>query len=139
MSGPSDERALDDIQPATPTSSSHRRTGRATASEIEASLISLTDARSILTLAEDAQKWAELSMEPGRLYTRRKVGITSENLELAIDCYNEALTIFEWKEHPAEWIECQRMLGKAYLDLSDGWDDHLKKSRCCIINRRWPC
>jgi len=127
MNDPPDQRALDDIETGMPTSSTKRRTARATASEIEASLSLLSDARSILTPEKDAQKWAELSMDLGRLYSRRKVGITSENIELAIDCYNEALTVFEWKQHPAEWIECHSMLGKAYLDLSDGWDERLKK------------
>ena len=67
-------------------------------------------------------------------------------MKIALARYAEALTVYDWHRHPAEWAMCQNQIGKLYLDLSDGID-LLEKERIllhykmvlALINKgNWP-
>ncbi len=127
MKVPSDDLAPDDIRSGGPTPATNLQNAMTVGSGIENSLVSLNEARSILSPEKDAQEWARLTVEMGDMYYRRRVGGVPQNLELAVKCYDEALTVLQWKKHPTNLTICHGKLGRAYLDMSDGQDHLLKE------------
>jgi hypothetical protein len=73
------------------------------------------------------EEWAELTVKLGDLYCRRKAVGKTANLELAIQCYDEALTVYESQRHPKEFVICNARLGRAHFVLSEGQQRLLKK------------
>jgi tetratricopeptide (TPR) repeat protein len=116
------------------------------AREIERSLAELSNARSAINAKEHPEEWADLTVKLGEVYRRRKAGGKAENLELAIQCYDEALTVYDWQRHPKEFVICNAQSGRAYLQLSDGQQRLLKEmslvhyqmALALISKESWP-
>jgi tetratricopeptide (TPR) repeat protein len=94
-------------------------------SEFECALAEASELRRAAN--ERSQEWAQLSVRLGDLYLRRRLGQEEENLKHGIQCYDDALTVYERQAYPREWIICHRELGRAYFRLSDGQNRNLKK------------
>ena len=139
MNDPSQEPPRNDTPPRI------ARTSR-NSSDFERSLAELSDARRGVSAEEHREEWAELTFELAHMYSVRKLGAKSENLNVAIQCYDEALTVYEPQCHPKEWILCHSNLGRAYLGLSDGRDRLLKEisfahyqaALALISKESWP-
>jgi len=103
--------------------------GSARESGIEHALTELNSARQVVTFANDPEEWAKITMELAELYSIRKEGGKAVNLKSAINCFTEALTVYQAKSHPTEWALCQSQLARAYLDLDlcNGPDPLLKE------------
>ncbi len=120
--------------------------GAMRAREIERSLVELSDARRAVNAQERPEEWAELTVKLGDLYRRRKAGERAKNLGLAIQCYDEALTVYECQRYPQELVICNAELGRAYLELSDGQQRLLKEislvhyqmALALISKESWP-
>jgi hypothetical protein len=95
--------------------------------DIERAITALNRGRSVFTYEHAPNQWAEIAMDLGQIYSRRKNGGRAENKKTAINYYSEALTVYEWKSHPTECAVCHSEIGKLSLDLADGIDRHEKK------------
>jgi hypothetical protein len=114
--------------------------------DFEQSLAALSDERSALSPADDCEKWAKLSVRLGDMYSERQLGDCSENLNVAIKCYGDALAVYKAQHHPLGWIVCHHKLGREYLKKFDGPDRILKKisllhyqmALALISKESWP-
>ena len=104
---------------------------RARPDDIERVITALNNARLIFTYEHTPTKWAEIAMDLGRIYSRRKIGGEAENRKIAIKCYIEALSVYEWKSHPLDCAMCHSEIGRLSLDLADGID-RLEKRRALL-------
>src|SRR5258707_402131 len=88
-------------------------------------LTALTNARSFYTYEEYPERWAEITMELGDIY--RIESEKTNNLNIAINFYEEALKVYHPETHPLECADCQDGLGQTIQLLSDGMDSSLKE------------
>jgi hypothetical protein len=142
---PSRESADHDVShdgPNTP-SASHSAGGKL--QDVEVAIAELRDATCVNGSEHDPH-WAELKVQLGGLYLKRRLGAKAENLNIAIQCYRDALTAYERQSHPKEWTICHRQLGRTYLELSDGHNRllkhlsrvHYEMALVMISRDRWP-
>ena len=85
----------------------------------------------VLTYDAFPEKWANIKINLGNVYTWRIRGEKVENIEAAINAYNEALRLFTEETHPDEWARVQHNLGIAYRnrvrgDKNDNIDKAIK-------------
>jgi Soluble NSF attachment protein, SNAP/Tetratricopeptide repeat len=74
----------------------------------------------IIAEAALPQECARTQMNLGTAYQNRVQGNKSENIELAIDCYESALKIYTETVFPLEWARIQANLGTAYQNRVQG-------------------
>jgi CHAT domain-containing protein/tetratricopeptide (TPR) repeat protein len=79
-----------------------------------------------------AQHWALAQTKLGIAYHRSIQGNEADNFDKAIECFENALKIFNSSEHPIEWSLAKRKLGSAYKNRIRGKKiDNLRKAFDC--------
>ena len=62
------------------------------------------------------QQGGKIQLNRGLAYLQRTQGYQSNNLQTAIECFNDALEAYTYEEYPQEWITIQTNLGIAYRE-----------------------
>ena len=70
--------------------------------------------------AGDAEEWATARTKAGFAYAQRSEGDRSENWELAIAAFTDALSARSRAANPEEWAAANANLGVAYRDRVAG-------------------
>ncbi len=98
--------------------------------EMQAGVIALVLYKWLLTTFEsDKYQYARIQSNLGLAYTELAGGDRRANLEMAIDCYQNALQVYTCEDFPSEWATIQNDLSIAYSNVQ-GKDrsDHLRKA-----------
>ena len=66
------------------------------------------------------EPWAGLQVELGSSFSQNPLGPRAENLDLAIDHYNQALEVFTREAFPVQWAMTQNNLANAYKNRIHG-------------------
>lgn len=78
------------------------------------------NALQVITREFQAERWADLQVNLGNLYRKRRNGERKENLAAAIACFDRALQVFNRGEFPLKWGDIQEGIGRAFQDMPDG-------------------
>lgn len=80
------------------------------------------DVLKVYTREDFREKWAGIKINLGRVYLDRfrdsylnRIRSDTENLQLAIAAFQDALSVFTHEEFPEEWAKVKTHLGNAYL------------------------
>jgi hypothetical protein len=146
MNVPSNESPRQDVPPSVAKTLVSSLPDTVQAQDFERSLAELSDARSAASGKGHMEEWAELTVRLGDTYSGRRVGPKSENLNLAIECYEGALTVYDLQRFPKERILCHHGLGRAYHQLCEGRDRlikelslvHYQMALALITKVSWP-
>jgi CHAT domain-containing protein len=75
-----------------------------------------------------SRQWAMIQLYLGRAYYKRLQGDPGENNRKAIDCYIQALEVFNRETSPLEWGQAQYSLAMAYKDLEGDETNNIEKA-----------
>jgi hypothetical protein len=126
MSEPSQESRDQDLFRKLSKTPSNSRSAGASSRDFDSALAELTDSRRVADADGCRVEWAELTVRLGDMYLKRRLGEKAENLKSAVECFQDALAVYERQSFPREWTLCNRKLGRTYLELSDGHSRVLK-------------
>jgi tetratricopeptide (TPR) repeat protein len=116
------------------------------AGDLERALVALSNAEIFFGFASHPEKWAEIRATLGGIYLLRRKGGKFENLSLAINCYTDALIVYDRTSHSFEWAKCQSELGRVFSGLGNGTDHvfkdralrHFESALTVITKENWP-
>ena len=66
------------------------------------------------------ERWAQLQQNLGVFYSDRRKGKYADNIELAIDYFNQSLTLITKEAYPDQWARIQKTLGGVYGQRKEG-------------------
>jgi tetratricopeptide (TPR) repeat protein len=81
--------------------------------------------------------WAALHVELGNNLAQNPTRDRAENIELAIEHYNEALKVYTQRDFPVQWAMTQNNLANAYNNRIRG--DRAENIELAIETRRSRC
>jgi CHAT domain-containing protein/tetratricopeptide (TPR) repeat protein len=106
---------------------------------VQASIELCQKALRLVHREQDPEIWAILQMMSGLLAAESPYGLRGGNLELAIDHYEQALTVYTVEDYPQDWAKIQKNLANACYDRIHGdRADNLERALTVYTREAYP-